>query len=81
MTWFAVAVLLIDGVGLLAAGGKLHHRGLVIGGMTCVVVAAAVVLLWRRQQRLLAELDDARAELAQEARSLRSLVRSDSEPK
>jgi hypothetical protein len=81
MTWFAVSVLVIDGLGLLAAGGYLHHRGLVIGGMICFVVAVGVVLLWKRQQQLLAEVDAARADLAHEARSLRSLVRSDSEPK
>jgi hypothetical protein len=81
MTWLAVTVLVVDGAGLLAAGGYLHHRGLVIGGMICLVAAVGVVLLWKRQQQLLAELDEARADLAHEARSLRSLVRSDSESK
>lgn len=79
LTWFAVTVLLVDGVGLLAAGAKLHNRGLAIGGMICLVVAVAVLMMWQRQQRLLAEVAAARAELANEARSLRSLVRSETD--
>jgi hypothetical protein len=79
MTWFAVAVLVIDGVALLAAGIKLGHRGFLLGGMICLVAAVAVNLLWQRQQRLMAEVAEARADLASEARSLRTLVRSDSD--
>lgn len=77
MTWFAIAILLLDGVGLVAAGVMMHHRGLLIGGMICLLVAVGVFLMWQRQQRLMAELAAARAELASEARSLRDIVRSD----
>lgn len=81
LTWFAISILVIDGLGLLAAGVMRHHRGLVIGGLICLVAAVAVVMLWQRQQRLLAEVAEARADLAQEARSLRTLVRSDKSPR
>lgn len=79
ITWFAVSVLVVDGIGLVAAGATLHRRGLVIGGLICLVMAIAVVALWRRQQQLLADLEEARVDLAHEARNLRSLVRSDSD--
>jgi hypothetical protein len=79
MTWFAISILLLDGIGLVAAGIMMHHRGLLIGGMVCLLVAVAVFLMWQRQRRLLAELAAARADLASEARSLRSLVRSDTD--
>jgi hypothetical protein len=80
MTWFAIGILSIDGVGLLAAGVVRHHRGLVIGGLICLVGAIAVRLLWQRQQRLLNELAEARADLANEARSLRDVIRPNTKP-
>jgi hypothetical protein len=79
MTWFAISVLVLDGVGLVVAGVMMHHRGLLIGGMICLLVAVGVFLMWQRQQRLMAEVAAARAELASEARSLRTLVRSDTD--
>lgn len=79
ITWFAVSVLLLDGIGLLAAGAQMHRRGLVIGGLVCLVVALGVVVLWKRQQQLLADVEEARVDLAHQARNLRSLVRSDSD--
>lgn len=79
MTWFAISALVIDGVALLAAGIMMSHRGLVIGGMTCLVAAIGVNFLWQRQQRLLNEVAQARADLASEARSMRSLVRPESD--
>ena len=80
ITWFAVSLLVVDGAGLLAAGALMHRRGLVIGGLVCLVLAVGVVMLWRRQQQLLADVEEARVDLAHEVRNLRSLVRSDSDP-
>lgn len=77
LTWFAITVLVLDGAGLLAAGVVMHHRGLAIGGMICLVAAVGVYMLWQRQQRLLAEVAEARADLANEARSMRDVIRSD----
>ncbi len=79
-TWVAVGFLLLDGVLLLAAAVAGHSRGLAIGGMICLLGAVAVLLLWQRHRRLVAEVQAARAEMAEEARSLRALIHSDSDP-
>lgn len=78
MTWLAVGFLVLDGILLLAAAVASRSRGLLIGAMICLVAAVTVLLLWQRQQRLVAELQAARAEMAEEARSLRALIQSDS---
>lgn len=77
LTWFAITLLVVDGVALLLAGVVTSHRGLAIGGMICLVVALGVNMMWQRQQRLLAEVAEARADLANEARSLRDVIRSE----
>lgn len=80
MTWLAVGFLLLDGVLLFAAAVAGRSRGLAIGGMICLVIAAGVLLLWQRHQRLIREVHAARAEMAEEARSLRALIQSDTTP-
>jgi hypothetical protein len=80
ITRLAVGFLVLDGVMLFAAAAAGRSRGLAIGGMICLVAAVAVLMMWQRQQRLVAEVQAARAEMAEEARSLRALIQSDSKP-
>lgn len=71
----AVGFLLLDGVLLLLIGLWSPSPRHVVGGAVCLVLAGGVVLLWRRQRRLQAELAAARAEVRDEARALRDLLR------
>ncbi len=75
ITLFAVGVLVLDGVLLLLIGLWSGTLWAGVGGTVCLLLAGAVLLLWRRHRRALAELADARAEMRDEARSLRNLLR------
>ena len=75
ITLFAVGVLVLDGVLLLLIGLWSQTLWAGVGGTVCLLLAGAVLLLWQRHRRVLAELADARAEMRDEARSLRNLLR------
>jgi hypothetical protein len=75
ITRFAVGVLVLDGVLLLLVGLWSRTLWAGIAGAVCLLVAGGVQQLWRRHQRVLAELAEARAEMRDEARALRDLLR------
>lgn len=74
-TQFAVGLLTLDGVLLLAAGLWGHRRGPVLGGVVCLAGALLVLWWWRRHRRSLAELAQARREVRDELQALRDLLR------
>lgn len=75
MTWIAVGCFTLDGVLLAVAGYWGKRLGLVASGLICLALAGVIVLFWRRHQRKVAELREARKEMAEEARALRELVK------
>jgi uncharacterized membrane protein YqjE len=75
ITLFAVGVLVLDGVLLLLIGLWSRTLWAGVGGTVCLLVAGGVLQLWQRHRRILAELAEGRAEMRDEARSLRDLLR------
>ena len=75
ITLFAVGVLVLDCVLLLLIGLWSRTPWAGVGGTVCLLLAGGVLRLWQRHRRILAELADARAEMRDEARSLRDLLR------
>jgi uncharacterized membrane protein YqjE len=74
VTLFALGLLLLDGVLLLAAGVMTGRMGPVAGGLVCLLAAAAVAAFWRSHRRRIAELRAAQREVQAEVRALRALI-------
>lgn len=74
MTLFAVGLLVLDGVMLLAAGIVTGSQGPIAGGLVCLLAAAVVAAFWRSHRRRMAELRAAQREVQAEVRALQALI-------
>jgi len=70
----AIGFLLLDAVLLVWAGLEQRRTGLLVGGLACAATAAIVALLWRRYRRALAEVEEGRREMVEQAESIRRLL-------
>jgi protein-S-isoprenylcysteine O-methyltransferase Ste14 len=74
LSFVAAAFLAFDGAALVAGGLWLRRPVLTIIGGALFVSSGLVVVYWRWHQRQLAEIVEARREVAADARALRDLI-------
>lgn len=75
MTTLAVALLLLDGVLLLAAAYYLKNWGMALLGGLLLVMSAGVLLYYRRYAKAIAEVQQAKDALQAELAELKRLVK------
>lgn len=75
LTVVAASFLAFDGAALVAGGVWLHRTVLVVVGAVLVLGSLLVGYYWRWHRRQLVELNQARRELAADARELQDLLR------
>lgn len=71
----AVGFFTLDGVLLVAAWFWTGRPVMLVGAVFCFLAAGAAVLLGRRYNRILANLDEARAELRREVERMQDDLR------
>ena len=75
LTLAAAGFLAFDGAALIGLGAWSGRRVLLVVGAALVLSAGLVLVFWRRHLRRLAQIDEARRGLRDEAEELRRLLR------
>ena len=75
LTFAAAVFLAFDGAALIGLGLWARRGMFLVLGAVLLLSSASVLLFWRRHLRRLAEIDEARRDLREEAEELRRLLR------